>query len=108
MKPWEAREDLRRIIEDLQAIAQRMATIAEEDQKEWTATLERARLESQVAGLVPPPGKDVLTTKEAVALGYFSNREEACRLRKEGRGPRYIRRDRRVLYRRADLEAWIQ
>jgi predicted DNA-binding transcriptional regulator AlpA len=48
----------------------------------------------------------LLTQREAASFLRFSERTLE-RLRLTGKGPRYVKTRRRVLYREADLEAWI-
>jgi len=52
--------------------------------------------------------KKLLTTREAVEEGFFSSMQTAANLRHKKTGPRYYRpTSRRILYRRSDLEDWV-
>ena len=50
---------------------------------------------------------DLLTTTEAAAYVGLSHRTLE-RYRVTGQGPPYLKVGRRVLYRRADLDAWLE
>jgi hypothetical protein len=48
-----------------------------------------------------------LLTQRDAAIALRCSERTLERLRLTGRGPRYIKTTRRVLYREADLEAWL-
>lgn len=63
---------------------------------------------AEAAELLILASKAVLTTSEAVRLGYLPNRAEACRMRENATGPVWHQMGAKTIrYRRADLEAWL-
>lgn len=56
---------------------------------------------------IPVADRAILSPEGAVALGYFSSVQAAASLRCRCQGPRYAKVGRKVVYRRADLDAWL-
>lgn len=53
------------------------------------------------------PDTDYLTLGEAAEVVRLST-STLCKLRCNGGGPKFIRAGRKILYRRADLVAWLE
>ncbi|MBI5443606.1 MAG: DNA-binding protein [Deltaproteobacteria bacterium] len=51
--------------------------------------------------------KQILTPVEAHLAGYFASPGAAANLRLRGKGPKYIKLNGRIRYRRVDLDAWL-
>lgn len=51
-------------------------------------------------------GDEYVTAAEVAKIVRVSH-TFLCRARKQGRGPAYTRLGRKILYRRADVEAWV-
>ena len=64
-------------------------------------------IHERTADLVAPVVETVLTTEEAAQMVGLAA-QTLNKLRHEGKGPPYVKHARRVVYRRADLEAWMQ